>query len=238
MLCNRKIIRDKRRGQMFILATMLIAVYVVAISAIILNIGTVQITSNEESLREPYNNIKRELQSFLEVILARYTDNTSTFSFSSAQNELESFLATMESVDSSHSVLSDLELLASSFTINALMTPNFNVSVGSVYISAVQARFHLEMSDLSSTMSIIEEFSISYIGQVEVFSNHVIIRQSKASILDFVNVANIYVSNGSSPLYPIPYSNITGYYYFEGISSINNLGVLSITFPNGVRIYS
>ncbi|PWI48438.1 hypothetical protein CEE45_06815 [Candidatus Heimdallarchaeota archaeon B3_Heim] len=232
------LIRDKRRGQMFILATMLIAVYVVAISATVLNIGTQQITSNEETLREPYNNIKRELQSFLEMILARYTDNTSSLNASFARIELESFLTTIEAVDSSRLILTNLELISSSFTINALMTPNSNVSAGSVYTSAINARFHLEISNLYSTMTLIEEFSVSYVGRVEIFSNQVIIQQSRYSILDFINAANIYVLNGSSSLFPNPYSNITGLYYFEDISSIDNVGILSVTFPNGVRIYS
>ena len=232
------LIRDKRRGQMFILATMLIAVYVVAISATVLNIGTQQITSNEETLREPYNNIKRELQSFLEMILARYTDNTSSLNASSARIELESFLTTIEAVDSSRLILTTLELISSSFTINALMTPDSNVSVGSVYTSAIQARFDLEISDLYSTMKLIEEFSVSYVGRVEIISNQVIIQQSRYSILDFINAANIHVLNGSSSLSPTPYSNTTGHYFFEGISSINNVGILSVTFPNGVRIYS
>ncbi|MHA2095886.1 MAG: hypothetical protein ACW98F_14800, partial [Candidatus Hodarchaeales archaeon] len=217
---------------------MLIAVYVVAISAVVLNIGTDQITSNEGTLREPYNNIKRELQSFLELQLARYTDNTSVYDSSTAQTDLESFLATIEAVDSSRSILSSVELLANSFTINALMTPNSNVSVGSVYTSAVQARFSLVIRDLYSTMKIIEEFSISYVGQVETFSNQLIIQQSKSSFLDFITVSDIYILNGSTPLIPTPYSTTTGHYYFEDVSSINNVGILSITFPNGVRIYS
>ena len=238
MVSPSKIIQQKRRGQMFILATMLIAVYVVAISATVLNIGTEQITSNEATLREPYNNIKRELQSFLELQLARYTDNTSTYNSVSAQMDLVSFLATIEAVDSSRSILSTLELLANSFIINALMTPDSNVSVGSVYTSTIQARFKLKISDFYSTMTIVEEFSISYIAQVEVSTNQVIIQQSQTSFLDFISASDIYVLNGSSPLIPTPYSDATGYYSFEGVSSINNVGILSVTLPNGVRIYS
>jgi hypothetical protein len=238
MVSIDSVIRDKRRGQMFILATMLIAVYIVAISGTLLNIGTVQITSNEETLREPYNNIKRELQSYLETILARYTDNTSSLSISSAKTELEAFLATMEAVDSSHSILSDLYLVTNSFTISALMTPNLNISVGSIYTSTIQATFHLEISDLYSTMKIIEDFSVFYNGQVEVFSNYVIIQQSQTSILDFTSITNIYVSNGSFLLIPSQTSDTTGYYYFDGMASIDDVGILSVTFPNGVRIYS
>ncbi|MHA1444834.1 MAG: hypothetical protein ACTSR4_08825 [Candidatus Hodarchaeales archaeon] len=106
-----RLITSKRRGQMFILATMLIAVYVVTMSATILNIGTIQISSNEQSLREPYTNLKRELQGFLEYELARYTDNTSTFGVIEVQLQLSTFLRTLEAVDFSRTILTRIDLI-------------------------------------------------------------------------------------------------------------------------------
>ncbi len=238
MVSKFSIRQNRRRGQMFILATMLIAVYVVAISATVLNIGTDQITSNDDTLREPYNNVKRELQAFMEVILAKYTDNTTVYDFSDARTALESFLPIIEAVDTSNSVLTTLNLIADSFTIEAVITPNSNLSVGTVYSSAIQARFFLDMSTFYSTMKIIEEFTISYTGQVEIFANQIVIQQSRNSIQNFVSASQVYILNGSSPLYPTLYPNATGHYFCEGISSIDNVGILSVTFPNGVRVYS
>ncbi len=230
----------KRRGQMFILATMLIAVYIVAISATVLNIGTEQIESTNESLREPYTNIKRELQSFLEVILAKYinTNNSAIYNTSSAQIDLELFLSTIEAVDSSRSFLTSLELITGSFTMNALITPGSNVSVSTTYTSTIQTRFNLELKSFYSTTTISEEFSISYMAQVNVFTNQILVQQSRTSNQEYITAAQIYVLNGSSPLYPTLYSNSTGHYYFVGLSTIGNLGILSVTFPNGVRVYS
>ena len=57
---------------MFILATMLIAVYIVMMTSALMNIGTERAEFNRETLREPYLDSKREIQSYLELILAEY----------------------------------------------------------------------------------------------------------------------------------------------------------------------
>ena len=123
-----RLITGKRRGQMFILATMLIAVYVVTMSATILNIGTTQVSSNEQSLREPYTNLKRELQGFLEYGLAQYTDNSSTLSQADIQLKLMTFLGTLEAVDFSRSILTSVDLFPNSLIIDAKTNPVSNVS--------------------------------------------------------------------------------------------------------------
>ena len=235
-MVHKKIIA-KRRGQMFILATMLIAVYVVTMSATILNISTNQIATNESSIREPYGNIKRELQSFLELLLASYTDNSSTINSSYAESELQTFLTTLEAVDSARSFLSEIQLITNSFFIEANMTPSSNVQVDSVYTSTVQARFHLELSDLSSSFNLIEDFNISFSGRVEVIGNTLVIQQARGSIEEYVDATSLFVMNNSVPIIPSRNSNKTGYYFFEGID-IDNIGVMSVTLPNGVRIYS
>jgi len=233
-----RIITGKRRGQMFILATMLIAVYVVTMSATILNIGTNQVSSNEQSLREPYANLKNELQGFLEYGLARYTDNTSTFVLTDVQLQLTTFLQTLEAVDFTRSILTSIDLIPNSLIIDARTNPISNVSNGFTYSSLIQARFHLEMSDISSTIRIIEDFNISFKGYAEVNENVVIIQQSKGAFPDFVNANSVFVINGSSNLVGVPYFNQTGYFIFESLSSIHNLGILNVILPNGVHIYS
>ena len=169
------LLTGKGRGQMFILATMLIAVYVVTMSATILDIGSNQLYSNEQSLREPYKNLKNELQKFLEYELAIFTDNTSTLSLMDVKQQLETFLQTIEAVDSSRSILTNIDLIPNSLQIDASTTPSLNVSSGLIYSSLIHARFHLEMSDISYTIKIIEDFNVSFIGSAEVNENIVIV---------------------------------------------------------------
>ncbi|MHA1512649.1 MAG: hypothetical protein ACTSRJ_01115 [Candidatus Hodarchaeales archaeon] len=233
-----RLITGKRRGQMFILATMLIAVYVVTMSATILNIGTIQISSNEQSLREPYTNLKRELQGFLEYELARYTDNTSTFGVIEVQLQLSTFLRTLKAVDSSRTILTRIDLIPNSLIIDAKANPVSNVSNGFTYSSLIQARFHLEMSDISSSIEIVEDFNISFRGYAEVSENIVIVQQSKSGYSDLVNANSVFVINGSSNLVGVPFSNKTGYFIFESVLSIHNLGILNVILPNGVHIFS
>ena len=233
-----RLITGKRRGQMFILATMLIAVYVVTMSATILNIGTIQVSSNEQSLREPYTNLKRELQGFLEYELARYTDNTSTFGVIEVELQLSTFLRTLEAVDFSRTILTRIDLIPNSLIIDAKANPVSNVSNGFTYSSLIQARFHLEMSDISSSIEIVEDFNISFRGYAEVSENLVIVRQSKSASPELVNANSVFVINGSSNLVGVPYSNKTGYFIFESVLSIHNLGILNVILPNGVHLYS
>ena len=233
-----RLITGKRRGQMFILATMLIAVYVVTMSATILNIGTIQISSNEQSLHEPYTNLKKELQGFLEYELARYTDNSSTFGVVEVQSHLLTFLQTSESVDFSRSILTRVDLIPNSLIIDANANSVSNVSNGFTYSSLIKARFHLEMSDISSSIQIIEDFNLSFTGYADVNENIVIIQQSRSTSPDFVNANSVIVTNGSSDLVGAPYSNKTGYFIFESLVSIHNLGILDVILPNGVHIYS
>lgn len=232
------LITDKRRGQMFILATMLIAVYVVTMSATILNIGTNQDLTGDQSLREPYSNLKKELQVFLEYELARYTDNTSTFDVLDVQAQLLTFLQTIESIDLSRSILTSINLIPNSLTIDAKATPVSNVSSGFTYSSLIHARFHLDMSDVSSSIKIIEDFNISFRGSAEVSENIVIVQQSRNVSPDFVNANSVFVTNGSSNLVGSAYSDKTGFFIFNSVSSIDNLGILKVILPNGVHIYS
>jgi hypothetical protein len=223
---------------MFILATMLIAVYIVTMSAAIINMRSNQVILDEQSLKEPYDNIKRELQAFLELSLSQYTDNTSTVTFTNIRSELVNFLNTMEIYQASRSVLTSIELLSNSLYIDAKATPISNISSNTVYISSIQARFHLEMSDLSSSITLYEDFNISFTGQVEVGENVIRTLQSRGSSSKFVNADSLYVINGSTPLYPTSDLTRTGYYIFEAIPTVNNVGVLNVVLPNGVRIYS
>lgn len=233
------LIRTKnRRGQMFILATMLIAVYVVTMSATLMNLGSEQIDFDRETLREPYLDSKRELQHFMELILAEYTKNGTSVTTNSAITQLEMFLAQMEAVDSLRGVKSEFQLIRSSFNITANQPPYENVSDGTIYTSAIYAEYKLKMSSVSSSITIDESFSISFVGQAEVQGNRVIIQEARGNHFDYSRASSIYILNSSNYLIPSPDSDHTGVYSFVGLSDLNNLGILNVTLMNGVCIYS
>jgi hypothetical protein len=223
---------------MFILATMLIAVYIVSMSSNILNIKTDEIITNSQSIQEPYTNIKRELQSYLEYLLADYSDNSTSTNETHAKSQLESFLSTLELVEMSLSFLPVIQLIPNSFVIRGNSEPEFNVTTNIIYESLIQARFHLELSDFSSSISLYEDFTINFLCQVEVDENTVIIRQTKSNITETVNANNIFILNGSVPLYPTNFNSLNGFYIFESVSSIDNIGILSVILSNGVRVFS
>ncbi|MHA2175867.1 MAG: hypothetical protein ACXABI_13620 [Candidatus Hodarchaeales archaeon] len=230
--------KRRRRGQMFILATMLIAVYIVTMSGSILNIKTDEIVTDKQSIQTPYTNIKRELQSFMELLLAEFTDNSSSSNQTYIESQLESFLSTLESVETSLSFLPLIQMIPNSFVINAKTESDLNITTDTIYESSIQARFHLELSDLDSSISLYEDFTINFSCQVEVAINTLTIYQTKSAITETVDAAEIYVLNGSSPIYPTNFNDRTGYYIFESVSSIDNIGILAVILPNGVRIFS
>ena len=238
MIIQRPSFKRKRRGQMFILATMLIAVYIVSMSNNILNIKTDEIITNNASIKEPYTNIKRELQSYLELLLADYTDNSTSSNQTYVESQLESFLSTLEAIETSLSFLSVIQLIPNSLIVNAKSEPEFNISTHTIYESSIQARFHIELSDFESSVSLYEDFTISFLCQVEVGENTLIVRQIKSNITETVNAHDIFILNGSIPLYPNNLNSINGYYIFESESSVNNLGILSVILSNGVRLFS
>lgn len=227
-----------RRGQMFILATMLIAVYVVTMAAALMSIGSQQIVIDREAIKEPYLNSKHELQNYLELILADYSRNESSLSSNDALNRIENFISELKIINSERGVISDFILNKDNFVLTANKFPYDNVTSSSVYISQISAEFDLTMSTIDSSLTIDESFSISFIARAEIQQNRIVIQQSKGIEYENTNVASIYILNGSSSVIPNLDPNHTGIYIFEGLSDLNNLGILTITLFNGVSIYS
>ena len=94
------------------------------------------------------------------------------------------------------------------------------------------------MSDISSTIQIIEDFNISFAGYAEISDNIVIVQEARDYNLDVVNANSVFLLNGSTHYSGVPYSNQTGIFVFESFSNIDNLGILDVILPNGVHIYS
>ena len=230
----------RHRGQMFILATMLIAVYIVTMTSTLMNLGAERIEFDRETLREPYLDSKRELQHYLELILADYTNNGTTMTTNIAINRIEEFLTKMEILYSVRGVVSQFELDNNNFNLTAKLPPYENTSglAGTVYISQIYAEFNLKMSAVSSTITIDESFSITFVSRAEIKGNSVIIQRSKGNQFDYIEAASIYIFDGSNYLVPSVHPDHTGIYYFEDVTKLDNLGILNITLMNGVRILS
>ncbi|MFX1504817.1 MAG: hypothetical protein ACFFDC_01770 [Promethearchaeota archaeon] len=239
MVLHRFINSRNHRGQMFILATMLIAVYIVMMTSALMSMST-EIDFNRETLREPYLDSKRELQRYFELLLAEYTKNDSKLTPSIAISRIKDFLTGMETLNAARGVSSEFRLTTQNFNLSAQQSPYNNVSglLGTVYNSQIQAELHLKMSAISSTFIIDETFSIVFTGRVEIRDNRVIVQQSRGTEFEYTDTFSIYIFNTTHKITPYSNPDQNGIYYFEGINNLDNLGILNVTLMNGVHILS
>ena len=229
--------RNRRRGQMFILATMLIAIYLVTMTAALMNLGTYQIDTEQDTIREPYNDLKRELQYYLEFLLAEYTANELAIEYEPYFVQLQYFLRSLELSYTERGVQIELTSNIQSFLLESVKPPYSNVTDSSSYISEISAVFELKLNTITSSYSIEETFSVSYIARVEIADTAVIVQESRGNQFQYINAFSIYINNGSI-LIPSLSSSQTGIYTFESIETIDNLGVLYVKLENGVQIFS
>jgi hypothetical protein len=227
-----------RRGQMFILATMLIAVYVVMMAAAIMDIGIDRVNNDHETLRDPYLDSKREIQHFMELILAEHSKNGTLMNNTFAITKIDEFLIQLKTINSLRFITSDFTFYRESFLLSSKQYPYGNISSDMVYKSQIYGEFSFKMSSVSSSIIINEFFEISFVGLAEVQNNDVTIQQSIGNEYEYVEAASIYISNGSAQIIPEVNPSRTGIYSFTGVSSLDNLGVLNITLNNGVHIFS
>jgi hypothetical protein len=219
---------------------MLIAVYIVMMTSALMNMSTEEVDFNRETLREPYLDSKREIQSYLELLLAEYSKNETVLTPSTAIVRIKDFLTKMETLNAARGVSSEFQLTSQNFNLSAQKSPYNNVSgsFGTVYSSQIQAELHLKMSAISSTFIIDETFSIVFIGLVEIQDNSVIVQKSRGTDFEYTDVFSIYIFNTTHTFIPHSNPDQTGIYYFEGINDLDNLGILNVTLMNGVHILS
>jgi len=234
----QKLFIKSRQGQMFILATMLIAIYIVSMAAALMNMQTSQLEFNRESLSEPYLDSKREIQNYLEFILSKHTQNSSEMSQEYAKLFIKDFLKNLEYLTTTRGIIAEFSFIEDTFKMNAKQPPYTNVTNGNVYSSEVSANFKLKLTSLTTSLTIEEMFSLVFNARAEVFNNHIFIFSKRRDSFQPTNPYSIFILNGTTSLIPNPYLNQTGVFYFEGVSSLNNIGILNVTLPNGVRILS
>ncbi|WP_455140055.1 hypothetical protein [Candidatus Hodarchaeum mangrovi] len=234
----QKLFNKSRQGQMFILATMLIAIYIVSMAAALMNIQVNQLEFNRESLSEPYFDSKREIQNFLEYILSKYTQNNSGMSQENAKLSIKDFLKNLEYLAITRGILAEFSFIEETFQMNAKQPPYTNVTNGNIYSSEVSANFKLKLTSLTTSLTIEEIFNLVFHARVEVFDNQIFIFSKRRESFQPTNPYSIFILNGTIPLIPNPYLNQTGVFYFDKLTSINNIGILNVTLPNGIRILS
>ncbi|MHA1228902.1 MAG: hypothetical protein ACTSPV_19435, partial [Candidatus Hodarchaeales archaeon] len=168
--------RNKKKGQMFILATMLIAVYIVAMASALMNIQTTRLSLDRESLLEPYRDSKREIAKFMEFTLAKYTDNSTGLTVEEAKSSIKDFINSLEVTNVLRGLTSEIQLIEKSFTLLSNQPPYGNITEGAVYTSEISGDFTIKMTSISSHLSLEESFSVHYIGRVEVNGNRVTVQ--------------------------------------------------------------
>lgn len=224
---------------MFILATMLIAVYIVMMTSALMNLGAERVEFNQETLREPYLDTKREIQNYLELILAEYSkDGASIPNVTVAETKIVNFLVGMRDIYSTRGVNLNVDLHTDDFNIIAKQSPHENTSDRAIYTSEIHAEFTLKLSAAVSSYTIDEAFSIVFIGRVEIQDNSVIIQQSRGKQFEYVDAASIYIFNATHSLIPSSNPDHSGIYYFEGLNNLDNLGILNVTLMNGIHVLS
>lgn len=226
----------KRRGQMFILATMLIAVYIVMMTSALMNMGVEEADLDVETLREPYLDTKREIQNYLELILAKYSKEE--ILEEDVTSEILNFLEGMRDVYSTRGVNLRIQMRTDNFNIVAKQSPYGNISDGAIYTSEINAKFVLYLSARTSTFSINESFSIVFAGRVEIQDNSIIVQQSRGTDFYHIDAFSVHIFNTTHTLIPFSNPDQSGIYYFEGVNDLDNLGILNVTLMNGVHILS
>lgn len=232
------IVSRKHRAQMFILATMVIAVYIVTMTVVLVNFKAEQIVIERETLREPYLDSKREIQHFLEQILAEYSKNGSSLDINTAIIRINKFLFSLDAINSVRGTSSVITMHSDNFTLSANQFPYENVSDGNIYTSLISGTFDLKLSTVSSSITIDETFFVLFSSRVEVQGNTIFVQQSRGGSYTFISTASIYILNGTSQVFPTPVLDHSGIYQFSNIENLDNFGVLNVTLPNGVYIVS
>ncbi|MHA1971636.1 MAG: hypothetical protein ACTSW1_01515 [Candidatus Hodarchaeales archaeon] len=231
-------LRTKKKGQMFILATMLIAVYIVAMASALMNIQTTRLTINQESLLESYRDSKREIVNFMELTLAKYSNNNTSLTVEEAKSSIKAFINSLEQNMVLRGFSSEIHFLEQSFTLSSNQPPYENISEGAVYTSEIGGEFSIKMTSVSSHLILEESFSVQYVGRVEVDGNIITVQYSNGNIFRGISPFSIFILNGTEKLQPTPFLNQTGIFYFEGLATLSNIGILNVTLANGVRILS
>ncbi len=227
-----------QRGQMFILATMLIAVYIVAMTAALTQFGLERTKINREILNEPFLDSKREIQHFFELLLAEYSKGDNLITRDSAISLINELLSSMETIFGARGVTSEFHFFPDSFLISATLPPYENTTEEGIYTSAIFGEFSLTISTISSSITIDEAFNVSFLGQVELRGNSVHVQQTLGNHLFYTKPSSIFILNGTIPIYPTADTVQTGIYYFSTLSNFQNVGILNVTLSNGVRIFS
>lgn len=227
-------IRKGRRAQVFMMAVLVISVYMATMVMLLVNINSTEEISNLESCSHAVSSFKRELANQLQFNLAKSTKNYS--SSYTAESEFISFLSNFESYSStSLGVYLELSLYTGSFSTTIISDLSVsNLQDDRIYSSSVSARIAFLAHDIA--------IDASYSGIIE--ANYTAI----ATVSGFTVVITEQLYSG--PVIPSLFANVTsvGTDTVIATSSLDNgvytfpsnpiTGFLNATLSNGVSIYS
>ena len=227
-------IRKGRRAQVFMMAVLVISVYMATMVMLLANINTAEEISNLESCSHAVNSFKRELANQLQYNLAKTTKNDS--SSYDAESEFISFLSDFESYSStSLGVHLELSLYTGSFSITSFSDLSIsNLQDERSYNSSISARIAFLALD------VIKDARYSGI----IVANYTAI----ATVRGFTTTITEQLYSG--PVIPSLFARVTsvGTNSTIAISSLDNgiytfssdptTGFLNATLSNGVSIYS
>jgi hypothetical protein len=150
-------------GQMFILATIVIAAYCMIITSVLLQVQMPPAsTSSSVTLQQVYYDVRREVDLFLRALLARYTSGGPPMTGSQATIDLLSFLHdSVEMYASQRGV--DLSMtLKGSVVFEGNQSPVANVVDVANYSASVSASFSLTMRQIYGGATIYEDLVLGH----------------------------------------------------------------------------
>jgi len=150
-------------GQMFILATIVIAAYCMIITSVLLQVQMPPTsTSSSTTLQQVYYDVRRETSLFLRALLAQYTRGGPPMTGSQATTDLSSFLHnTLETYASQRGV--DLSMaLKGNVVFDGKQSPVANVMSDANYSTSVNVSLSLVMRQIYGGATIYEDLVVGY----------------------------------------------------------------------------
>ncbi len=234
-------VSKSNRGQMFLLATLIIAVYTVAILISITNFKKNPIPTEFDDTSLIADNIQKDLVKKGILLLSKMSQNE-TYTKTDALAELQKTLIFIGNIYSQQAKSVSLTLRSESFSTRLSSLPNNpkNALSSAIYSNEISFIVDYQLYDLESQTTISSSFTIYYKAQATIFANNTLfIEESydeKSTITKPIVQAEVNLINSTST-YRASAGNFPGYYQFSP-NIIVTQGYLKVILPNGVYIFS
>ncbi|MFW9995517.1 MAG: hypothetical protein ACFFD4_26000 [Candidatus Odinarchaeota archaeon] len=227
-------LRRGKRAQVFMLAVLVIAVYMASMVMILGNISLKEDITGPENLGHAVSDFKREMLNQLQVLLARATKNM-TASYN-ADAKFREFLNNYQD----HAVTSMgidlvLTLYTGSFTITSYnYSALSNIQDMGNYTSSISAKVLVQAQDVLKGHSYYDAITANYTALTKIRGNYVELVEFRYSTPARPVPYALVTSNGGTVL--VATSQLDSGVYLFGNNPTG--GYLNATLPNGVSVYS